>query len=79
MSKSLKPLSEQVIVITGASSGIGLCTAEIAARHGAAVVLSCRSEDTMNRIVDLINADGGQAIFVAADVADRARESLAHF
>ena len=40
MSVNLKPLKEQVIVITGASSGIGLATAESAAKQGRKVVLA---------------------------------------
>lgn len=39
----LKPIQEQVIVITGASSGIGLVTARMAARQGAKVVLVARN------------------------------------
>jgi NADP-dependent 3-hydroxy acid dehydrogenase YdfG len=73
MSTKLKPLNEQVIVITGASSGIGLCTAESAARQGAKVVLAARSEQTLNDIVNRIKAFGGEAIFAVADVADRAQ------
>ena len=46
MALKLKPLNEQVIVITGASSGIGLCTAESAAKQGAKVVLAARSART---------------------------------
>ncbi len=67
---SLKPLSEQVIVITGASSGIGLCTARAAARAGARVVLGARSAEVLERIVDEIDAAGGEAIAVDVDVAD---------
>jgi hypothetical protein len=44
MKPQLKRLSDQVIVITGASSGIGLTTAEMAAERGAAVILAARSE-----------------------------------
>ena len=40
----LKKIDEQVIVITGASSGIGLTTAEMAASRGARVVLNARNE-----------------------------------
>jgi len=72
MAISLKPLNEQVIVITGASSGIGLATAETAAKQGAKVVLAARSEQTMNEVVDRIHQAGGEAIFVACDVSDRA-------
>jgi short-subunit dehydrogenase len=73
MSLKLKPLSEQVIVITGASSGIGLTTAQCAAKQGAKVVLAARSEETMNAVVAQINAEGGQAFFVPCDIADRAQ------
>jgi len=73
MSIKLKPVNEQVIVITGASSGIGLCTAESAARQGAKIVLAARSEQTLNDVVNRINSSGGEAISVTADVADRAR------
>jgi NAD(P)-dependent dehydrogenase (short-subunit alcohol dehydrogenase family) len=41
---TLKPLDEQVMVITGASSGIGLVTAKHAAQRGACVVLAARNE-----------------------------------
>jgi len=71
MSVSLKPLNEQVMVITGASSGIGLATAGAAARQGAKLVLSARSEDALADVVDRINSTGGEAIHVVADVADR--------
>jgi short-subunit dehydrogenase len=71
MAVSLKSLDQQVIVITGASSGIGLATAEAAAKEGAKLVLAARSAKTLNEIVQNINAAGGQAIHVVADVADR--------
>jgi short-subunit dehydrogenase len=71
MALKLKPLHEQVIVITGASSGIGLATALAAADQRAKVVLTARSEDTLNEIVRHIVDAGGEAIAVAADVADR--------
>jgi len=67
----LKPLSEQVIVITGASSGIGLATAKLAARRGARVVLAARSRDALAQAVDEIKQGGGEAVFVVADVAKR--------
>jgi len=71
MAVSLKPLDQQVIVITGASSGIGLATAESAAKQGAKLVLAARSEQTLHEIVQRINSDGGDAIYVTADVSDR--------
>jgi short-subunit dehydrogenase len=66
----LKKLRDQVIVITGSSSGIGLTTAQMAAQAGARVVLSSRNEDELRRATEGIRARGGRAIFVLADVAD---------
>lgn len=66
-----KPLNEQVIVVTGASSGIGLCTTLLAAERGAKVVLIARSAQTLEDIVQAIAADGGVAHAVVADVSDR--------
>ncbi|MEA1014731.1 SDR family oxidoreductase [Sphingosinicella sp. LY1275] len=72
MARKLKPLSEQTIVITGASSGIGLATARMAAQQGAKVVLSARSRDALAQAVDEINQAGpGKASFVTADVGNR--------
>lgn len=68
MKFNLKPLTEQVIVITGASSGIGLCTAKMAASRGARVVLTARSEEELSRAVQEIRNAGGQASSVVADV-----------
>jgi NAD(P)-dependent dehydrogenase (short-subunit alcohol dehydrogenase family) len=73
MSVKLKPLAEQVIVITGASSGIGLTTARQAARAGARVLLVARSGDTLAEIVAEIAAQGGEADYAVADVGDGAQ------
>jgi short-subunit dehydrogenase len=70
MKRQLKQLKDQVIVITGASSGIGLTTAEMAADRGAAVVLAARSESELTDAVARITKNGGRAAAVAADVAD---------
>jgi short-subunit dehydrogenase len=70
MKPNLKRLSDQVIVITGASSGIGLTTAEIAAREGARVVLAARSEGELGSATEWIRRSGGRAIYVGADVTD---------
>ncbi len=74
----LRPLDEQVVVITGADSGIGLATARAAAERGACVVLSSRSEEGLRRVCDGIAAEGGRAAYVAGDVADtEAMQALA--
>jgi len=73
MAPKLKHLEDQVVVILGASSGIGLATAEAAARKGARLVLAARSEHALTDIVERIRAAGGEAIFVPCDVSDRAQ------
>lgn len=67
MRLQLKPLREQVIVITGAGSGIGAATARMAARRGAKVVLCGRSEHALRQLADEIAGAGGQATVVVAD------------
>ena len=73
MQLSFKPLHKQIIVITGASSGIGLATARAAVAHGARVVLASRNEDALDTIELEMNARAGNgtAIRVIADVARR--------
>jgi NAD(P)-dependent dehydrogenase (short-subunit alcohol dehydrogenase family) len=79
MSKlKLKPLKEQVVVVTGASSGIGLATAQIAAERGAKVVLAARSSQTIEQIAERIRSSGGEALAVECDVTQRTQvENLA--
>lgn len=68
MRVKLKPLDQQVIVITGASSGIGLVTARMAAKAGAAVVLAARNEQALGHLAQEIKDQGGRATFVTCDV-----------
>jgi short-subunit dehydrogenase len=70
MTVRLKPLRDQVVVITGASSGIGLVTAKKAAQSGAAVALAARNEGDLRDAVNDIRHAGGRAIHVAADVSN---------
>lgn len=64
----LKPLSQQVVVITGASSGIGLATAREAARQGARLVLAARNIESLRESAAALHREGGQAVTVEADV-----------
>jgi short-subunit dehydrogenase len=64
----LKKLSEQIIVITGASSGIGLTTARHAARRGAKLVLVSRNEDALKQLSYELTKQGTETAYVVADV-----------
>ena len=70
MKVKLKKLNKQVMVITGASSGIGLVTARMAARRGARLVLAARSEKALRQLANEINQNGGEATYLVADVGD---------
>ena len=70
MARKRKRLSEQVVVVTGASSGIGLATARAAASRGARVVLVARDADELRNVTNDIRARGGRAVYVAADVTE---------
>ncbi len=71
MAISLKPIHEQVIVVTGASSGIGLATSLAAAKKGAKVVLASRNKEALQKVEQQIKGDGGKATHVVADVGKR--------
>jgi short-subunit dehydrogenase len=67
-----KPVEEQVVVITGASSGIGLATAHTFAAQGVrGLVLVARNEDALRKIADELSHGRTRAIAVAADVSRR--------
>ncbi|MXX03082.1 MAG: SDR family oxidoreductase [Gemmatimonadetes bacterium] len=61
----------KVVVVTGASTGIGQSAAEAFAREGATVVLTARSEGRLERIAADIEKAGGRAVPMAVDVTDR--------
>jgi len=64
----LKPLHKQTIVITGATSGIGLTTAELAAEKGARVILVSRDEERLQQECEKIRSRGGSCDYHVADV-----------
>ncbi|QMW22289.1 SDR family oxidoreductase [Sandaracinobacteroides saxicola] len=73
-----KPLRDQAIVITGASSGIGMATALAAAQQGARVALFARTTTALDEVAQQIRAAGGIVLVRSGDVADRAAlEALA--
>ena len=66
----LKPLSEQVVVIIGASSGIGRETALQMARRGTRLVVAARDGQALSSLVEAVNAERGDAIGVIADTSE---------
>jgi NADP-dependent 3-hydroxy acid dehydrogenase YdfG len=65
-------IADKVVVITGASSGIGASTAKLLARQGAKVVLGARRKNRIDAVVNEISTAGGKAIGFAVDVTKRA-------
>lgn len=65
---NLKKLNDKVIIVTGASSGIGRAMAEVYAAHGAHVVMCARSGEKLKEIADGIAKHGGDAVWCVADV-----------
>lgn len=72
MSIKLKQLNEQVMVITGATSGIGLATARMAAEGGAHLVLAARDGDALDTLAHEMRQRGVEVATVTADVGDPA-------
>ncbi len=70
MQVRLKPLSQQVILITGASSGIGRQSAVRFGEAGARLILIARNEDALQAAVKEVEEAGGEAMYAVADVAD---------
>lgn len=63
-------IKDKVVIITGASSGIGEATAKLLASRGAKVVLGARREEKLKLLVDEIQRAGGQAVYQVLDVVD---------
>jgi NAD(P)-dependent dehydrogenase (short-subunit alcohol dehydrogenase family) len=66
-----KPLSEQVLVVTGASSGLGRAIARLAGERGAKVVVTARNEEALANCVAEIERSGSEALAVPADATDQ--------
>ncbi|BAY59181.1 short-chain dehydrogenase/reductase SDR (plasmid) [Leptolyngbya boryana NIES-2135] len=63
-------IKDKVVIITGASSGIGEATAKLLASESAKVVLGARREDQLRQLVDEIQSAGGQAAYQVMDVVN---------
>jgi NADP-dependent 3-hydroxy acid dehydrogenase YdfG len=66
-------IENKVVVITGASSGLGAATARRLAKDGATVVLAARRLDRIQTLANEISEQGGRTLAVQADVSDRAQ------
>src|SRR5437016_9459939 len=64
---------DKVVIVTGASSGIGAATAREFARQGAQVVLAARRSDKLEEQVSRITEAGGRALAVPTDITDTAQ------
>jgi short-subunit dehydrogenase len=70
-------VSQRVAIVTGASSGIGMATAEQLAQRGFAVVIAARRQDRLAALAERVSAAGGTPLAVTIDVTDaHDRESL---
>ena len=63
-------IKEKVVIITGASSGIGEASAKLLASKGAKIVLGARREKRLKQLVDEIKTIGGQAVYYVMDVVN---------
>jgi NADP-dependent 3-hydroxy acid dehydrogenase YdfG len=74
----MSEIQNKVVIITGASSGLGEATAKRLAKNGAKLMLAARREDRLQELVAKIEQDGGTAKYQITDVSDRSQvEALA--
>jgi NADP-dependent 3-hydroxy acid dehydrogenase YdfG len=73
MTITTEDLSGTVALVTGASSGIGEATAVALAQHGAAVAIAARRKDRLDDLAGRIEAAGGRALVLEADITDPAQ------
>jgi len=62
-------LKNKVVIVTGASSGIGKACAQVFCKQGARVMLAARSEEKLKELNDILNQSGGQSNYMVTDVA----------
>ncbi|WP_334020778.1 SDR family oxidoreductase [Alteromonas sp. S015] len=67
----MSEISGKVVIITGASSGLGEATAKMLANKGAKLVLGARREERLKKLVDDIESGGGSAIYKIVDVTNK--------
>lgn len=78
-------LKDKIAVITGGTRGLGLSTAEALAKEGTRVVVSSRSQDSVDKAVEMLTSRGYEASGITADVGDLlqvqglARHAVARF
>jgi NADP-dependent 3-hydroxy acid dehydrogenase YdfG len=73
VSSNIEGITGKVVVITGASSGLGEAAARLLSAQGASVVLGARRTDRIQALADELTAAGGKALAVETDVTDRAQ------
>ena len=66
-------IAGEVVIVTGASSGIGAATVQELAKRGARLVLAARRADELTQMVEGITGNGGEALAVPSDVSDQAQ------
>lgn len=67
----MENIKSKVVILTGATGGIGEATAKLLARHGAKLVLAARREDRLQALAGEIEQNGGEAIYRPADVTSK--------
>ncbi|WP_240420794.1 SDR family oxidoreductase [Paenibacillus periandrae] len=65
----MENIKNKIVIVTGASSGIGEATAKLLAQNGAKMVLAARREERLHTIVEEIKQDGGEAVAIKTNVA----------
>ena len=64
-------IKNKVVIITGASSGIGKATSQLLSENGAKIVLAARNKDKLEKIVNEIKRKNGEAVYKVTDVSKR--------